>query len=172
MRMAGYVPCGKVAVKGAAGPGSGAREVSGEVVGPDRTCVIGAGPSGLAAVKALAEAGLDFDCFEKSDRVGGNWVFKNRNGMSSAYRSLHINTSRERMEFADFPMPKSYPDFPHHTHIARYFDAYVDHFGIRDRIRFGTGVEHAARRPDGVWELALDDGSTQRYDALVVANGH
>jgi dimethylaniline monooxygenase (N-oxide forming) len=92
--------------------------------------------------------------------------------MSSAYRSLHINTSRERMEYSDFPMPKSYPDFPHHTHIARYFDDYVDHFGIRDRIRFRTGVEHAGRRPDGVWEIALDDGSTQRHDALLVANGH
>ena len=69
-------------------------------------------------------------------------------------------------------MPKSYPDFPHHTHIAKYFDDYVDHFGIRDRIRFGTGVEHAARRPDGVWEVTLDDGNTHRYDALLVANGH
>ena len=78
-------------------------------------CVIGAGSSGIAAAKALHERGIPFDCFEKSDRVGGNWVFGNKNGMSSAYRSLHINTSRERMEYTDFPMPKSYPDFPHHT---------------------------------------------------------
>ena len=99
-------------------------------------------------------------------------MFGNRNGMSSAYRSLHINTSRERMEYSDFPMPKSYPDFPHHTHIARYFDDYVDHFGLRDHIRFETGVEHAARRPDGVWEVAPEDGETRRYDALLVANGH
>ena len=114
------------------------------------TCVIGAGSSGIAAVKALAGHGFDVTAYDKSDRVGGNWVWGNNNGMSSAYRSLHINTSRERMEYSDFPMPKSYPDFPHHTHIAEYFDDYVDHFGIRDRIRFGTGVEHAARRPDGV----------------------
>ena len=78
-------------------------------------CVIGAGSSGIAAAKTLNERGIPFDCFEKSDRVGGNWVFGNTNGMSSAYRSLHINTSRERMEYSDFPMPKSYPDFPHHT---------------------------------------------------------
>jgi cation diffusion facilitator CzcD-associated flavoprotein CzcO len=136
------------------------------------TCVIGAGSSGITAVKALAGHGFDVTAYDKSDRVGGNWVWGNTNGMSSAYRSLHINTSRERMEYSDFPMPKSYPDFPHHTHIAKYFDAYVDHFGIRDRIRFETGVEHAARRPDGVWEVSLDDGSTHRYDALLVANGH
>ena len=75
-------------------------------------CVIGAGSSGIAAAKALHERGIAFDCFEKSDRVGGNWVFGNRNGMSAAYRDLFINTSRPRMEYSDFPMPETYPDFP------------------------------------------------------------
>jgi dimethylaniline monooxygenase (N-oxide forming) len=135
-------------------------------------CIIGAGSSGIAAAKALHERGVPFDCFEKSDRVGGNWVFGNRNGMSSAYRSLHINTSRERMEYSDFPMPKSYPDFPHHTHIAEYFDNYVDRFGFRDRITFETGVEHAARERDGTWTITLDSGERNSYDALLVANGH
>ncbi len=135
-------------------------------------CVIGAGSSGIAAAKGLHERGIPFDCIEKSDRVGGNWVFGNRNGMSSSYRSLHINTSRERMEYTDFPMPKSYPDFPHHTHIAEYFDSYVEHFGFRDRILFETGVEHVAREHDGSFEVALDTGETRRYDAVLVANGH
>ena len=135
-------------------------------------CVIGAGSSGIAAAKALHERGIPFDCFEKSDQVGGNWVFGNRNGMSSAYRSLHINTSRERMEYSDFPMPKSYPDFPHHTHIAEYFNDYVDRFGVRDRIVFETGVERARRGDDGVWTVTLDTGDTRTYDALAVANGH
>jgi dimethylaniline monooxygenase (N-oxide forming) len=91
--------------------------------------------------------------------------------MSAAYRQLHINTSRDRMEYSDFPMPKSYPDYPHHTQIAAYFEAYVDHFGFRDRIRFETTVTHA-RRADGVWEVEVDDGTVERYDALLVANGH
>jgi dimethylaniline monooxygenase (N-oxide forming) len=86
-----------------------------------RAAVIGAGSSGITALKALVDAGVPVTCFEKGDRVGGNWVFGNSNGMSSSYKSLHINTSRERMEYADFPMPKSYPDFPHHTHVAEYF---------------------------------------------------
>src|ERR671926_247379 len=116
-----------------------------------KVCIIGAGSSGIAGAKALHERGIRFDCFEKSDRVGGNWVFGNKNQMSSAYRDLHINTSRDRMEYADFPMPRDYPDFPHHSQIARYFDAYVDHFGFRDRITFGTGVDKAQRDDDGVW---------------------
>jgi hypothetical protein len=135
-------------------------------------CVIGAGSSGIAAAKALHQRGIPFDCFEKSDRVGGNWVFANSNGMSSAYRSLHINTSRERMEYTDFPMPKSYPDFPHHSQIAEYFNDYVDHFGFRDKITFETGVERAERGDDGVWTITLEGGESRRYDALLVANGH
>src|SRR5215212_7603381 len=113
--------------------------------------LIGAGSSGIAAAKALHERGLEFEVFEKSDRVGGNWVFGNKNGMSAAYRYLHINTSRERMQYSDFPMPESYPDYPRHDQIAAYFDSYVEHFGFRDRIRFETSVRRAERRPGGGW---------------------
>ncbi len=77
-----------------------------------RTCIIGAGSSGIAAAKALRDRGIPFDCFEKSDRVGGNWVFGNKNGMSAAYRDLFINVSRERMQYADYPMPSSIPTSP------------------------------------------------------------
>src|ERR671921_2072411 len=103
-------------------------------------CVIGAGSSGLTAVKALQDGGFPFDCFEASDRVGGNWVYKNRNGMSAVYRSLHINTSRGRMEFAEHPMPAELPDFPHHSHLAAYLEAYAERFGLHDRITFETKV--------------------------------
>src|ERR1700727_186288 len=92
--------------------------------------------------------------------------------MSAAYRDLFINVSRERMSYSDFPMPDTYPDFPHHTHIAEYFNAYVEHFGLRERITFQTRVKHAGRRADGVWEIELDGGERRLYDALMVANGH
>lgn len=135
--------------------------------------VIGAGSSGITAAKALHDRGVPFTCFEASDRIGGNWVFGNANGMSAAYRGLHINTSRERMEFADFPMPADLPDYPHHSQIAAYFESYVDHFGFRDRIRFSTKVARAEKDPaSGVWTLTLEDGSTERFDAVLVANGH
>src|SRR5271165_3295999 len=127
--------------------------------GPRRACIIGAGSSGIAAAKALFERGIPFDCFEKSDRVGGNWVFANKNGMSAAYRDLFINTSRPRMEYSDYPMPDSYPDFPHHTQIAAYFDAYVDHFGLRELIAFETPVERAQPAADGTWDVTLGDGT-------------
>jgi dimethylaniline monooxygenase (N-oxide forming) len=135
-------------------------------------CLVGAGSSGIAVAKALHQHGIPFDCIEASDRVGGNWVFKNRNGMSAAYRDLHINTSRDRMAYSDFPMPADYPDYPHHSQIASYFDDYVDHFGFRDNIIFNTKVEQVVRHAGGGYTVTTDDGVTRDYDVVLVANGH
>jgi hypothetical protein len=133
-------------------------------------CVVGAGSSGIAVCKALFERGIPYDCFERGAQVGGLWRYGQEG--SAAYRTLHINTSRDRMQYADFPMPRDYPDFPHHSQVAAYFDAYVDHFGFRHTITFGTTVERCEREPGGGWRVRLGDGTERRYDALAVANGH
>ena len=136
------------------------------------TAVIGAGISGLTSGKMLGDYGIDYTCFESSDRIGGNWAFGNPNGHSSAYRSLHIDTSKHRLSFKDFPMPDDYPDFPHHTQIKNYLESYAAAFDLKERIEFGNGVTSARRLPDGGWELLDQAGSTRRFDLLVVANGH
>jgi thioredoxin reductase len=136
------------------------------------TAVIGAGISGLTAGKMLDDYGVPYTCFERSDRVGGNWAFDNPNGHSSAYRSLHIDTSKHQLSFKDFPMPADYPDFPHHTQIKDYLDAYTDTFGLREQIEFRNGVEHASPLDGGGWEITDQAGDVRRFDLLVVANGH
>jgi len=136
------------------------------------TAVIGAGISGLTAGKMLGDYGVPYTCFESSDRVGGNWAFGNPNGHSSAYRSLHIDTSKHRLSFKDFPMPDEYPDFPHHTQIKAYLDSYAEAFDLLDRIEFENGVQHAAQDPDGGWQITDQAGDTRHFDLLVVANGH
>jgi dimethylaniline monooxygenase (N-oxide forming) len=140
-----------------------------------KVCIIGAGSSGIAAAQVLDARGIPFECFEKGSAVGGNWRYENDNGMSSAYRSLHINTSRELMAYRTFPMPADYPDYPNHFQIAAYFDGYVDHFGLREKIRFRTevvGVEPI----EGEWEVTVEDADgvrrADRYRAVLVANGH
>ncbi len=140
-----------------------------------RVCVIGAGSSGIASCQVLGARGIEFDCFEKGSEVGGNWRYENDNGMSSAYRSLHINTSRGLMAYRTYPMPDSYPDYPNHFQIAAYFDEYVDHFGFRGRIAFRTEVI-AVEPVDGEWEVTVagPEGKreSRRYAAVLVANGH
>ncbi len=135
-------------------------------------CVIGAGVSGLTAGKALGDFGVPYSCFEASDEVGGNWYFQNPNGVSSAYRSLHIDISKPSISFRDFPMPDRYPDYPHHTHIFEWLRDYADAFALRERIHFNTRVENAERGPAGGWKITLDDGRQESFDALLVCNGH
>jgi thioredoxin reductase len=140
-----------------------------------KVCVIGAGSSGIATCQVLNARGLSFDCFEKGSEVGGNWRYENDNELSSAYRSLHINTSRGLMAYRTYPMPDDYPDYPDHFQIARYFDDYVDHFALREKIRFRSEVKSVVP-VDGEWEVTIEDreGSREahRYRAVLVANGH
>lgn len=137
-----------------------------------RTAIIGAGISGLTAGKMLTDYAVDYTCFESSDRIGGNWAFGNPNGHSSAYRSLHIDTSKHQLSFRDFPMPTDYPDFPHHTQIKEYLESYTEAFDLKRNIEFNTPVNHARPLPAGGWELELAGGDHRRFDLLVVANGH
>ncbi|ORW09447.1 flavin-containing monooxygenase [Mycolicibacter longobardus] len=137
-----------------------------------RTAIIGAGISGLTAGKMLTDYAVDYTCFESSDRIGGNWAFGNPNGHSSAYRSLHIDTSKHQLSFRDFPMPEHYPDFLHHTLVKEYLESYAEAFELKRNIEFDTEVTHAQRLPGGGWELELAGGRRRRFDLLVVANGH
>jgi dimethylaniline monooxygenase (N-oxide forming) len=142
----------------------------------DRVCVIGAGSSGIASCQVLQARGIPFDCFEVGSEIGGNWRYRNDNEMSSAYRSLHINTSRQIMEYATFPMTDEYPTYPNHFQIARYFDSYVDHFGFRDRIRFRTEVTSVVPDPAGGFTVhtRTREGRENQahYGSVLVANGH
>jgi hypothetical protein len=130
-----------------------------------RIGVIGAGPSGLAALRALDRAGLDAVGFERGGRVGGIWSLEDR--PTAAYRSLHLITSRERTQFEEFPMPAQMPPYAARAQVGEYLESYAQRFGLLERIRLGTGVERAVALEGGGWEV---DG--ERFDALVVASGH
>ncbi|BEL04843.1 NAD(P)/FAD-dependent oxidoreductase [Actinoplanes sichuanensis] len=125
-----------------------------------RVAVIGAGAAGLATLKALLDAGCDPVGYERMDRPGGLWT--------DTYASLHLNTSRGRTEFADHPMPADWPDYPSAGRVAGYLADYAARFGLTPHIRFGTTVT----RVEPGWTVTTADGDTERFDAVVVANGH
>ncbi len=138
-----------------------------------RVCVIGAGPSGITAIKHLLQAGLrDIVCYERGGQVGGNWVYTPDEGHSSVYETTHIISSRRYSQYHDFPMPDDYPDYPSHQQLLRYFQDYARHFGVEPFIRFNTEVRHAALLPDERWRVTLADGTVQEFDHLMVASGH
>ena len=137
-----------------------------------RVAVVGAGPSGLAACKALAEHGVPYTAYEAGDRVGGQWVLGNSSGTSVAYRSLAVNTHKQICRYSDFPLPEAYPGFPSHEQMANYFESYAEGFGLSQRIRFGSRVRIAEPRKHGGYTLELASGERIEHDALVVASGN
>jgi Flavin-binding monooxygenase-like len=138
-----------------------------------RVCVIGAGPSGTTAAKHLLQVGLrNIVVYEKSDQVGGNWVFSPQLSHSSVFETTHIISSKKLSQFEDYPMPSDYPDYPSHKQILAYFQNYAKHFGVLDHVRFNTEVKHAEKLADETWKLRLADGSVEHFDHLLVANGH
>ena len=157
----------------------------------ENVCVIGAGPSGLACVKALRDRGVDCVCFEREDEVGGNWYF-GRQG-SSVYSGTHLISSKRQTEFADFSMPKEYPPFPSHQQALDYLRAYACEFSLYQNIRLNTTVERVepfcgesskSRETSGNsgtptssatsgWSVFLRGSqSPQQFDRLIIANGH
>ena len=140
-------------------------------------CVIGAGPSGLAAAKALVDRGIGFDWFEKGSMVGGLWRIDNDNGGAAAYETLHLNSSRPLTQYPSYPMPEDWPDYPSHVLMARYFQDFADHFGLTERITFNapvTRVEPVAgpgRTGSSGWSVTTP-GGTRTYRYVFVANGH
>ena len=141
-----------------------------------RICIIGAGPSGIAAAKNCMQAGLDFVVFEKNDKVGGNWVFNSKTGHSSVYENTHLISSKSWSEFEDYPMPDHYPDYPNHIQLQQYFEGYAKHFSIYSKIRFDHSVNKVTRQDNGNWLVNYTDsnGSAQSeiFEVLMVSNGH
>ncbi len=143
--------------------------------------VIGAGAAGITAMKELLQAGVSVVGFDKADRIGGLWVFQSSSGLSPAYSSLHLNTSKGRTEFADYPMPADWEDYPAASKVADYLADYADHFGVTEHVRFATTVQHVEKVLDPqtgteIWQIeAVTDSGEQiveHADAVIVANGH
>lgn len=141
----------------------------------DRThkfCIVGAGSSGLAALKALTAAGIPCDCLEREDDVGGNWYFGRPH--SSIYASTQTISSKRLTEYLDYPMPDDFPEYPHHTQVFEYLRGYARHFGLYERIEFSCAIERmeCEHGTPSSWLVTLKDGAQRRYRGVIIANGH
>lgn len=121
----------------------------------------------MAAMEALITHGIDFDCFEADDRMGGHW--------NTDYDCLHLITTRKGSGFRDHPMPEDLPAFPSRAQMLEYLEGYAEKNRLGERVTFGTRVKQL--RPIGPgasdgWEVSTSNGATQRYAGVLVANGH
>src|SRR5262245_15520750 len=130
----------------------------------DRFCVIGAGAAGLGAMEVLQRHGIAFDCFERSERVGGHW--------HTDYESLHLITSLDLSGFAGYPMPSHYPVYPSRDQMRAYLESFASETGVRAHVRFGVSVERIAPIGHEGWRVTTSDGETRTYAGVLVCNGH
>jgi cation diffusion facilitator CzcD-associated flavoprotein CzcO len=127
--------------------------------------LIGAGPVGLGMAKALLAHNIPYEQVEADQDLGGNWLH-------GVYETVHIISSRKTTEYADYPMPASYPDFPSRQQMLDYVRGYAEKFQLRAHIQFNTKVVMALPLVDGRWELELESGEKRIYKGLIVCNGH
>jgi cation diffusion facilitator CzcD-associated flavoprotein CzcO len=135
----------------------------------NKYCIIGAGPSGLAAAKNLKAAGIPFDVYEGGCDVGGIWDIANEN--STVYKSTYTITSKQVTAYTDYPMPADYPVYCHHSEVLAYLRSYARHFGLYDSIHFNSRVQKVEKY-NGHWDVTVAEKPTRRYRGVIIANGH
>ncbi|MEM9911054.1 MAG: NAD(P)/FAD-dependent oxidoreductase [Pseudomonadota bacterium] len=161
-----------------------------------RVAVIGAGPSGLAQLRAFQSVSAKGEeipevvCYEKQDDWGGLWKYTWRTGVGadgepchgSMYRYLWSNGPKEGLEFADYTFDEHFgkpiASYPPRAVLFDYIEGRVEKAGVRDWIRFNNTVRDIRYDADsGMFTVTArdskDDTETiDKYDNIVVATGH
>lgn len=132
-------------------------------------CIIGSGPGGLSAARALKAQGIEYDQYERHSDVGGIWDLTNPG--TPMYQSAHFISSRDLSGFIGYPMPATFPDYPSHVQIAEYLRAFAREFGLYEHIRFNTSVERITKDEQSNWVVELSDGTARLYRWVVLATG-
>ncbi|XP_074280003.1 flavin-containing monooxygenase FMO GS-OX-like 3 [Silene latifolia] len=164
-----------------------------------KVAVIGAGVAGLIAARELQNEGHQVVLFEKSDKLGGLWVYDPRVESdelgyepcreivhSSVYQSLRTNLPRVLMEFSGFGFAeREYGDprtYPGHQEVLAFLNDFATQQGIIELIRFNSEVIRVERVGDRVdkwvveWRVK-EEGKRAKleeevFEAVVVCNGH
>ncbi|GAB1381647.1 NAD(P)-binding domain-containing protein [Pararhodobacter aggregans] len=161
-----------------------------------RVAIIGAGPSGLAQLRAFQSAAAkgeeipEIVCFEKQDNWGGLWNYTWRTGLDehgepvhcSMYRYLWSNGPKEGLEFADYSFEehfgKQIASYPPRAVLFDYIEGRVKKAQVRDWIRFSTVVRWVEYNNDtGKFTITVHDHKkdyvySEDFDNVIVASGH
>jgi trimethylamine monooxygenase len=159
-----------------------------------RVAVIGAGPSGLAVLRAFQTAKANGDeipeivCFEKQDNWGGLWNYTWRTGLDqygeavhgSMYRYLWSNGPKEGLEFADYSFEehfgKQIASYPPRSVLFDYIEGRIKKTEVRDWIKFSTAVKNVEQSDDGftvtTCDLTTSKTNVGYFDHVIVCSGH
>ncbi|GAA1621020.1 NAD(P)-binding domain-containing protein [Leucobacter chromiireducens] len=161
-----------------------------------RVAIIGAGPSGMAQLRAFEsaeQAGAEIPeivCFEKQADWGGQWNYTWRTGLdehgepvhSSMYRNLWSNGPKEGLEFADYSFDEHFgrpiSSYPPRPVLWDYIAGRLERTDVRKYVRFETVVrmvtfdEGTALFTVISEHLPTKATTTETFDKVIVASGH
>jgi trimethylamine monooxygenase len=161
-----------------------------------RVCIVGAGPSGLAQLRAFESARRkgasipDVVCYEKQSDVGGMWNYTWRTGLDefgepvhgSMYRYLWSNGPKECLEFADYSFEEHFgrpiPSFPPRAVLHDYIKGRIEKSGVRNYVRLNTAArwvsysDNTGKFTVTTKDLRADEVRSEEFDYVVVASGH
>ena len=161
-----------------------------------RVAIIGAGPSGLAQLRAFQSAKAkgaaipELVCFEKQKDWGGMWNYTWRTGLDengepvhgSMYRYLWSNGPKECLEFADYSFDEHFKrpisSYPPREVLWDYIQGRVKKAGVRDYIRFNTAVKSVTYSEETrkftltAMDYSADCLTSEEFDHVIVATGH
>ena len=135
-----------------------------------RVCVVGAGVSGLTALKEVLEEGHSAVCLERESVPGG--VF----ATGVAYDPMQLTVSQHYMAFSAFPPPRLDEERRQweRQEYVDYLGRFRERFGLDPHIRFHCAVETVSREADGsfVVEYAKEGKTVRdRFDAVAICRG-
>jgi len=161
-----------------------------------RVAIIGAGPSGLAQLRAFESArraGAEIPelvCYEKQSEWGGLWNYTWRTGLDefgeavhgSMYRYLWSNGPKECLEFADYSFEEHFgrpiASYPPRAVLHDYIMGRVAKSDVRKYVKFRHAVrwvsysETTGKFTVTVKDLEADALNSEEFDHVVVATGH
>lgn len=163
----------------------------------EKIAILGAGPSGLAQLRAFEAARLagvkdlpEIVCYEKQNDIGGMWNYTWRTGLDrngepvhgSMYRYLWSNGPKECLEFADYSFEEHFgqpiPSYPPREVLKDYIMGRIDQQAIRKYIRFECPVrwvtfdDETQKFTVTVMNHKTGEQEAEEFDYVVVATGH
>ncbi|RCK56239.1 Thiol-specific monooxygenase [Candida viswanathii] len=162
----------------------------------ERVAIIGGGPTGLAAAKALALEPVKFskiDLFERRDRLGGLWYHQGDKSLiappvpnisplaqehvsasattqdeyfSAVYEFMETNVDHRIMEYQGVAFPPDSRKYPTRADVLDYVDLYVETIPKGDVSIHLNTNVVSVEKVDGVWKVHIEDTVTNKVTDL------
>lgn len=136
--------------------------------------IIGGGPTGFAAARALIGEPFNFkiNIFERRKNPGGVWEFT---GNGPMYERLDTNIYKELMEYKQLSFPSHLPRFLDRFDVLRYLENYSHQIASHDSVtvHWDTEVTSLTKHEDQwAFEFNRDNIEPSIADFVIIATGH